>query len=260
MWYDSCANLPSRDTFEFVRLFDIERFRNWNKERLGGDLVEKRNACTAYLIDMFGCRPGYPPVGEYEETGMCDLKVENIRVQNGNRLDLNFVGIHNVPTTLLAKEIDEDFGKVFEKLIEIAVEHGRYQGTDPDKQTVFNQWNVFYDYLFSFNRSLTPRTFRLFHASRIVEQSLQKSEDRVVRGDNVLGRRILNEAVEKAAGFLNHRTIEYTRIMYVDPRIIAVWLKKHGLPMDMLEKPFKWAVDEIEAAQKPFKFEKIEEQ
>lgn len=88
------------------------------------------------------------------------------------------------------------------------------------------QWDSLYDHIRSIDTDVSPITFRIFHASILLEEKLQEG---LIGPLNLKrARKIYTDAFKSVQQLLNHKTVQASR-NYTDPRIIAELCKRSGV-------------------------------
>lgn len=177
----------------------IKRIREENTKNLSNNDIKIRQLATAlYLVDKLAIRVGNEKTSDEADTvGVTTLRVEHLKLEN-NKLELDFLGKDSVPyyNSII---VEDNIRNNIKSFIENKNKYD--QVFDKINSTELN------NYLQTFLKNLTAKTFRSYNASRLLQKELQKVDTKYCgqEPDVILLLEEFNKANIKVAKLLNHQ-------------------------------------------------------
>jgi DNA topoisomerase I len=182
-------------------IMNIRKNNLYNITSIDVDQKTKQLATALYLIDKLALRVGNEKSKEEADTvGVCSLRVEHIKLEEDNKISLDFLGKDSIRYQNTVK-IDEEVYKSLSKLI---------YNKKPYEQ-LFNliSPNMLNNYLKEMMNDLTAKVFRTYNASNLFQIELDNISNEIEKDneDNNINL-ILNKyqkANVKVALLCNHQ-------------------------------------------------------
>jgi len=188
-WVDNVTNktkyvwLGTQSNFKAdsdIRKFDlarklkkkIARIRETNYKNMSdGDIIVRQIATALYLVDYLALRVGNEKSEDEADTvGVTSLRVEHIRLEEDDKITLDFLGkdsVRYLRTIVVDPQVYKNIGDFMED-----------KRSDED---IFNKINssMLNKYLQSFMPELTAKVFRTYNASCLFQKELKKISKKV---------------------------------------------------------------------------------
>jgi len=200
--HDSSYLLQARNKEKYDKAMrlstHIERIRKIIKSGMNSKEEKIRKVATVcYLIDVLGMRVGDEKDDDEADTvGATTLRVEHIKLAN-NRIDFDFLGKDSVrweksiqnPDPLLRENLE------------------RFMAGKSQDDLVFDKIDsrIVNKFLSSISKDITAKSFRTYHATKVVEKYLKGLDSKLVESDELTKIYYAKLANLEAAKFCNHK-------------------------------------------------------
>ena len=169
-----------QDKFDLARklkksIMNIRKNNLYNITSIDVDQKTKQLATALYLIDKLALRVGNEKSKEEADTvGVCSLRVEHVKLEEDNKISLDFLGKDSIRYQNIVR-IDEEVYKSLSKLI---------YNKKPHEQ-LFNLIlpNMLNNYLKDMMKDLTAKVFRTYNASNLFQIELDNISDEIEKND-----------------------------------------------------------------------------
>lgn len=207
VWLASHSNfkaMSDKSKFDFAKKLKrkIKSIREkYESDMKSDDKVQKQLATALYFIDTLALRIGNEKgASEADTVGVTSLRVEHIKLGDGNKVTLDFLGKDSIR-----------YIKTFEVSDTVYKNLEDFERAKPKSKDLFDKITAtsLNRYIQNFMTGLTAKVFRTYNASRLMQKELIKATKKFKDYDQTDKISVLLDAIKRAnikvALLCNHR-------------------------------------------------------